>query len=101
MSGNRVVWSVREMDLRLLWTSGGLWGQGQRQGHGQGQVCAGTQDPRKPLEEVPLYTGVQRPTELLCLHCQEPEWRPLERREGCTSHPSAAQGWAYHLLAWY
>lgn len=92
MLGNRVVWSVCEMDLRLLWTSGHLWGQGQRQGHGQGQVCAGIQDPRKPLEEVPLCTGVQRSAELLCLRCPEPEWRPLERRECCTSHPSAARG---------
>ena len=55
------------MDLCLPWTSGGLWGQGQRQGHGQGQVYAGIQDP-------------QRPAALLCLRGQEPEWRRIERR---------------------
>lgn len=87
-----MVWSVCEMDPCLPWTSGGLWGQGQRQGHGQGQVYAGIQDPRKPLEEEPLCTGIQRPAALLCLRGQEPEWRPIERRERCTSHPSAARG---------
>lgn len=81
------------MDLRLPWTSGGLWGQGQRQGHGQGQVCAGIQDPWKPLEDAPLCAQESRACELLCLHGQEePERRPTETRERCTSHPPAAQG---------
>ena len=93
MSGNRVVWGVCEVDLCLSWTSGGLWVQGQRQGHGLGQVCAGIQDPQKPLEDAPLCTLESRACELLCLRGQEePERRPMEMRECCTSHWSAARG---------
>ena len=72
------------MDLRLPWMSGGLWGQG----HGQGQVCAGIQDPRKPLEDAPLCTQESRSLR----GQEEPERRPMETREHCTSQRSAARG---------